>query len=135
MALFRRAGTPFWWYDFTVNGRRFRGSTGRTGKREALGVEEARRAEAKTRVPVEGRWRVSTLTGTYWAQRGQEHAAHATTWYQLEKLNDGLGETKFIADLDGAAISEYRAKRRGDGLSPSSVNRELTLLRAMLRFA
>jgi integrase len=35
--LFRRVGHPYWWYDFTVRGERFRGSTKETRKPAALG--------------------------------------------------------------------------------------------------
>jgi integrase len=35
--LFRRSGHPYWWYDFTVRGERFRGSTKETRKTAAFG--------------------------------------------------------------------------------------------------
>jgi len=35
--LFRRPGHPYWWYDFTVRGERFRGSTKETHKTAAFG--------------------------------------------------------------------------------------------------
>ena len=35
--LFRRPGHPYWWYDFTVRGERFRGSTKETRKTAAFG--------------------------------------------------------------------------------------------------
>jgi hypothetical protein len=35
--LFRRPGHPYWWYDFTVRGARFRGSTKETSKTAAFG--------------------------------------------------------------------------------------------------
>ena len=37
MNLFRRPGHPYWWYDFTVRGERFRGSTKETRKTSAFG--------------------------------------------------------------------------------------------------
>ena len=37
MNLFRRPGHPYWWYDFTVRGERFRGSTKETRKTAAFG--------------------------------------------------------------------------------------------------
>lgn len=35
MDLFKRAGHPYWWYDFTIRGERFRGSTKETRKTAA----------------------------------------------------------------------------------------------------
>ena len=37
MNLLRRPGHPYWWYDFTVRGERFRGSTKETRKTAAFG--------------------------------------------------------------------------------------------------
>lgn len=39
--LFRRPGHPYWWYDFTVRGERFRGSTKETRKTAAFGKAAA----------------------------------------------------------------------------------------------
>ena len=135
MGGYQRAGSPFWWYSFTVNGRRFRGSTGATGKQAARAVEAVARAEAQIATPQPGHWRVSTLTGTYLESHGQHLASKATVVYQLAALNAGLGAASFIADITGEKIIQYRAKRRGAGLGPASVNRELQLLRAALKFA
>ena len=41
MNLFRRPGHPYWWYDFTVRGERFRGSTKETRKTAAFGKAAA----------------------------------------------------------------------------------------------
>ena len=37
MNLFKRPDHPYWWYDFTVRGERFRGSTKETRKAAAFG--------------------------------------------------------------------------------------------------
>lgn len=135
MAVTRRADSPFWWYDFAVNGRRFRGSTGKAGKRDAQIVEEARKAETRAASPVDGRWRVRTLAGHYWDENGQHQKARKTTFYQLEAISDGLGPNTFVADINGGMLNRYRAKRRGAGLGPASINRELEIIRAMFGYA
>ena len=40
MPVYKRKNTPFYVYDFQVNGRRFYGSTGAKSKREAERVED-----------------------------------------------------------------------------------------------
>jgi hypothetical protein len=42
--------SPFWQYNFQINGRRFFGSTKKTNKREAEAVERAERERAKTQI-------------------------------------------------------------------------------------
>ena len=45
--LFRREGSPYWYYEFQVGGRRFRESTGATSEREAKKVEREAHARAR----------------------------------------------------------------------------------------
>ncbi len=135
MELYRRADSPFWWFSATVNGRRVRGSTGASTKAGAGIIARQKIAEAEARIPQQGRWRVHVLTGTYLSSHGAHLANVATVTYQLGNLTRLLGKDRFIADLTGADIIAYRAKRRGEGVGPGSVNRELTLLRAALGYA
>jgi hypothetical protein len=45
MSIRRRAGSPWFWYDFTVQGHRFRGSCETDDRELAKGIEAAHRAE------------------------------------------------------------------------------------------
>lgn len=135
MRLYQRPGSPFWYYSFTVHGRRFRGSTGSDVKAVAKIKAAAALTEAQAAVPQQDKWRVRHLTGTYLTAHGQHRATATTITYQLANLNRLLGKDKFIADLAGSDIIAYRAKRKGEGVGNASVNRELTLLRAALTMA
>jgi integrase len=135
MRLYQREGSPFWWYSFTIHGCRFRGSTGSLVKSVAKAIAAARLTEAAASTPQPGRWRVRILTGTYLSAHAANLPSATTVTYQLANLNRILGENKFITDLTGADIIGYRARRKGEGVTNSSVNRELQALRAALRFA
>lgn len=58
MPLYKREGSPFWQYSFSVNGVRFRGSTGCAGKREAQFVEAEKLQEAKQKRTHKDPWRL-----------------------------------------------------------------------------
>jgi integrase len=136
MPVYQRKGSPFWQYSFSLNGVRFRGSTGRTSKREAQAVEAERRNEAKQKRKRTDPWRLRDCLGAYW----QEHAKHTRSgasfvFGKLEALSRILGPDTLIADLTNATLMDYRAKRRGEGLQAHSVNRDLACLHAALRHA
>lgn len=135
MRLYQRPGSPFWYYSFTVRGHRFRGSTGTDVKAVAKVKAAAALTEAEAATPQQDRWRMRHLTGTYLSAHGQHRATATTITYQLANLNRLLGKDRFISDLSGKDIIEYRAKRKGEGVANASVNRELTLLRAALAMA
>jgi integrase len=136
MSLYRRAGSPFWQYDFTVNGQRFRGSTGAEGKREALKVEDdhkqaARRRQGKRK----SEWTVQMLCEAYWDDHAQHKPSHSTILGQLAALRRHLGKDRRLSSIENSTLMDYRAKRRGDGLQQHSINRELTIARAAMRHA
>jgi integrase len=135
MGLYKRADSPVWWYSFTINGRRFRGSTGSAVKNTAKAIEAAARTQAALATPVAGRWRISILTGTYLSAHAGHLPSAATTTYQLANINRLIGKDRFVADLSGADVIEYRARRRGEGVGNASINRELQVLRAALNYA
>lgn len=135
MPLYRRAGSPFWWYSFTLDGSRFRGSTGETEKRKAAGVEHDEKVRIRASRAKRGNFRLRDALGAYWTGRGQHCRSAENIFHQLEMLSDGLGRDTQVMRLTNAMLMDYRARRRGDGLQPQSVNREMTILRAALTYA
>jgi integrase len=135
MSLYRREGSPFWWYDFTVDGVRFRGSTNAEGKREAKAVEDERKTEARKRPRYSGAWKLRYIFGAYWNDHACSLPSAKTIEYQLAELSDGLGRDTFAHKLTAAILIAYRARRRGHGLSDASINREFVVLRAALNHA
>lgn len=132
MALYRREGSPFWQYDFTVNGVRFRGSTGETGKREAQKIEGDHKQAARKQGRRKKEWTVQALCETYWSERAQDRRSSATILGQLANLRRIIGKDRKLATITNSTLMDYRAKRRGEGLQQHSVNRELTILRAAM---
>lgn len=133
MSLYQRPGSPFWQYDFTVNGLRFRGSTGETGKREALKVEDDHKQAARRQGQRRKEWTVQMLCETYWGDHAQDRASAATILGQLAALRRHLGKDRKLSSITNATMLDYRAKRRGDELAQHSINREITIARAAMR--
>jgi integrase len=133
MSLYRREGSPYWQYDFTVNGQRFRGSTGEAGKRDALKVEDDHKQAARRQGQRKKEWTVQMLCEAYWGDHAQHRASHATILGQLAAIRRHLGKDRKLSSITNAAMLDYRAKRRGDGLEKHSINREITIMRAAMR--
>lgn len=136
MSLYRREGSPYWQFDFTINGERLRGSTGEKGKREALKVEDDHKQNARRRQGARKKeWTVQMLCEAYWDDHAQHRPSHPTILGQLAALRRHLGKDRKLSSLTNAAMLDYRAKRRGDGLAQHSINREITIARAAMRHA
>lgn len=137
--------SPFWHYDFQRGGRRFHGSTGKTTRREASEVEGRKKLAAKA---AGDESTIAGAFGRFWLEVGQHDGDPDTTFYRLERLQDGLtailGEAGQPAKLAGVTeneIARYVARRRaektrhGGTPAPATINRELQLLRRVMRRA
>lgn len=136
MAVRRRKGSPYWWYDFTVAGRRLRGSTQTDDRATAEIIAAKRRADALL-AEVSGRRQRITLDqafGRYWLEHAQYLASGLTLRYQIGNLRQLLGKDLPLDGLANATIAEAVSRLRGR-MSASSVNRHLTLLRAIVNRA
>ena len=135
MSVRRRGKKGTYQFDFQHRGLRLRGSTGTTERAAALRIEGRRRIEV-----AEGRHRRPEMSLNEAAERYfQEIARHqpsaATTDYQLENLVKDLGPGTRLSEIDDAgALATYIARRRAR-VSDSSVNREIQLLRRVMRRA
>lgn len=138
--------SPVWHYDFQIRGRRFSGSTGETARAKALQVEQRIREEAKR--PRDDTT-INGAFGLWWAEKGQHDAgAEGTTFPRLERLQDELtrilaaeGEPAELSAIRTRHLATYAANRRrqvdhkGKLPSPATVNREIQLLRRVMRYA
>lgn len=146
MSVYKHAKSPFYQFDFVVDGRRFLGSTKTRNKKDALEFEKQIREQAKKDIAAEKQSGNAPLTidiaaGRYWNEVGQHHAGSADTFRDLERLVKYFGKEKrmdAINDQDVAALVAWRRvqTRKGmtedkDGepvpvISPSTVNRSTT---------
>jgi integrase len=130
MPVRKREGSPFFWYSFSLGGRRFRGSTRKTTLAEAKEVERelyqlARKNQLRT-----GEWPLLMVLNAYWHEKAKDHRGHRTIETNLASLQKLLGSGLKASKLTGARLLEYRAIRRGEGVQAHTVNREFAYLRA-----
>jgi integrase len=135
MSLYQREGSPFWQYSFSVNGARFRGSTGRTSKREAKLVEAEKLHEAERSQIPRDRWTLNHCLAVYWSERAKDCKSHKSILAILAALRRHLGKETAIMALTNAMLMDYRAARRGEGLQAHTVNRDFACLKCALNHA
>lgn len=132
MSVYRPKGSRFYHYDFIVEGRRFYGSTGQTGKTDAKRVEAAKRRElANGTKKVE--LTLDEACGTYFVHVAERQPFARTTRSQIKNLLAGIGRTVLLSGIDFKTLSDYALKRRAK-VSDSTVNRDLQCLRRVLKW-
>jgi integrase len=157
MTLYRRPETTFWYYEFTVEGKRHRGSTKTTSKREAAEVKarlmrEAREDAAKARLGMKRMtvfdlahaWlktteythkdhkgnvsRVRKLFGNELRQQGKE-------WVEVPGARFGISKTLMVHDVKQGLLLELRDARIEEDCAPATINREMSLLQSLMGYA
>jgi integrase len=132
----RRPGSPFWYCNFTVDGRRFRDSLGTHDEAEAERLAAEIRAKALAGERVERR-RTMTLDeacGAYWLEVAHAQSSADSTKHLSRQILAGLGKATRLDRIDPRDVAAYVAQRRAQ-VAPASVNRELEFLRRVLRRA
>jgi integrase len=143
MAVYKRG--RIWWYKFTWNGEPIRESTKQSNKRNAEQMEAAHKTSlAKGEVGIRDRAPVPTLKD--FAER--DFKPYIESRFQnkpktLEYYRTGLKNLTGYAPLASCTLDAIRAeriagfvaKRREAGLEVSTINRQLEVLRRMLKLA
>ena len=158
MTVFRRPGIAFWYYEFVVEGKRYRGSTKTVDKRRAEGFEAARRlevAEASQRLheeaiaPVQSRplWDVAqswlalsekTLAdhqgnlGRVRKLFGREMRLIGGKWDEADSGRFGLPRTTLVRDVTPRVLEALSSARRSEGSNPATIEREMALVQSIL---
>lgn len=137
MSVFKRPGQTVYSYDFRYRRQRFSGSTGCTSKREAERFEEAERQRVRSlQFDAAKPLRFKAAAAQYWNEVGQHHANSGETLRYLDWLEGTIGGSTLISSISDAIIARTIAKRRGEGVSPATVNRSVCEpMRAILRRA
>jgi len=136
--LFKRAGAEVYQYDFWLCGHRFHGTTGCTERREAEAFVRARKAEALASIDKEP---ASVMTfgaasSRWWQEVGQHLKRNDTVMTNLARLQREIGMNTPLTRITGDMVARIVAKRRNEGISPSTVNRSVTEpLRKIIRRA
>lgn len=140
MSLYKSFKSPFYQYDFVINGRRFHGSTKVRNRKEAEIILRELKRKAKSDVEEAKRSGNGPLTldiaaGRYWLEKGQHHRGSKDTWSNLNRLLEFFGPHRRldeITDADVAALVAWRksqdAKGRKKQVSNSTVNRSTTMM-------
>lgn len=136
MSIYRPKKSPYWHYDFTVAGRRFHGSTGAAVKEDAknIAADIRRRAVTEAHFPERVDMPLRDAFGRYWQEHARRKKTAKDIFQKLETLIDGLGADLLLSRIGNREIADYITKRRTQ-VSDASVNREITLLRAVLNRA
>ncbi|WP_426162989.1 tyrosine-type recombinase/integrase [Sandarakinorhabdus sp. DWP1-3-1] len=131
--LYKQARSPYWRYDFVINGVRYSASTRTADKRAAAKIEADARLQAVT--PNRSR-PVITLdeAAALYAERAETLPSWLNAKRIIKVLLAGLGASTFMGDVTQRDLQLLVAKRRV-GRANSSVNREIVIWRAIWRHA
>jgi integrase len=140
MSIYKSPKSPFYYFDFQFDNRRFFGSTKAKSRKNAEAVERDLKAKARADLEAEKRTGNAPLTfdiaaGRYWEEVGKHHADSAATSRNLERLLVYFGKGKRLDQITDADVSALVAWRRGQtikgrakaaSVAPATVNRSTT---------
>ncbi len=135
MRIHKREGSPYWWYAFTHNGHRYRGSTKAERKADAQAIAAALLADLKVAPQRPESWKLTHVLGTYYTDHAQHLRSHSFVWQKITMFDSLLDTQQPLTSLTTRQLMDYRAKRRGAGIDRPTINRDLAVLKAAINHA
>jgi len=137
--LYQRGKEKTWWYRFHIGGRIIHESSKSTSKTVAREAERARRRDLELKYnKIEKRTLPPRFeqAATAWLEGEKPHLAERThDIYEVAlrcHLIPAMGSW-LLCDITGGEIKAYQAKRKAAGASPRTLNKELQVLRQVLK--
>lgn len=138
MGIYRVEGSPYWWYDFTVQGKRHRGSTQAAKRGDAEAIYAKRRSESLLGnfYDLEKQILLSDAFDRYEEERAQFTKSYASIQAHIDHMVKYFGEGKMLHEIGQAELSTYvshsrQEKYRGKLTAPATINRRLATFQGM----
>jgi integrase len=137
VSVYRRGDV--WWYKFRFDGQIIRESSKSTSKTVGKDAERVRRRELEqgyNRIPKRKRMPLFSHAADEWFGEVKRDLAERTqNIYEVAMrchLKPALGAL-LLCDIDLGRIASYKARRKDDGASGRTLNKELQVLRQILK--
>jgi len=140
MSLYKRADV--WWYDFTADGNRYRGSTQQTSKAAAARVEGRERERAKLGAPHTVVPTLKQAADRWFLARAADRRSGLTTALRLKVVMRHIDPSLLVTEIGTSHIEDAVQSRRMDvthnhrAPTNGTVNRDIidTTLRPILNY-
>lgn len=134
----KRQGSPYWWTKITPPG-------GGTPIRRSTGTVDYREAKA-----LEAKWRSELYQQAAWGKApthsfaevaseflvaSQQKRSFSDIQRRVGRLYDHFGPDVVMEELCGRDVRDFISVRQMDGVQPATINRELSILSAMINHA
>jgi len=113
--------SPYYQFDFQIEGHRFHGSTKCTSRKDALKFEAAEQERARAQIKAARRAKASLaiddVADRLWNDQAQYDAEPKATETNLARLIEYFGEAKSLTAIDHSEAKKLVAWRRGHRVS------------------
>src|SRR5260370_5811364 len=137
MTIYKQPGSPYFYYDFYFEGRRYQASTHLRNKTVAHRVECIKKAELaqrragispKKQIPLFRDFAARFLHTIKVERRGNTHRAYLSCVQNLEPVFGG----RSLDEITPEMIRAFKEARIEQRRSPATINRDLSCLRHLL---
>lgn len=119
MGIYKIKGSPYYWYDFSIKGIRFRDSTKTDSRADALALEAAVRRQVLLgeHYKDEKQLSLTEAFAKYWQQRAQFTKSKDTIKAQIRHIMAYLKESTPLKNIGQDELLSYVAHCRGESYS------------------
>lgn len=135
MSIIKRKNSPYWWYSFSIDGTRFRGSTFTADKKLAGEYETKARNEAYSRRKLGKKPNITLekVLAKYWKEHAQiQNWSPSVTGY-MKNFMIAWGANTHLSEINDAQYSDLVSYLKKKKLKPGTINRHMNCFRKVYR--
>jgi hypothetical protein len=121
VSVYRDKRSPYYQFDFQIDGHRFHGPTKCTSRKDAIKFEAVEREKAKSLIKAARRAKASLaiddVADRLWNDQAQYDAEPKATEINLARLIEFFGETRSLTTIDHTEARKLVTWRRGHKVS------------------
>jgi integrase len=128
----KRKGSPYWQIRFELAGREYRLSSGTADKKAAQELEQSTRADLWRQIKLGER----RHTWDEAVAKCRAEDSHQNSWDRTQRSLNWFAphlEGRLLSEINYENILKLRALRQGEGAALSTINREFSVLRSILK--
>ena len=132
--IYKKENSPYWYYQFKINGKKIRGSTGTTNQREAYKIALLKKTQISNEIKNPNKFKGKTWEDARDRWLGAKDIKAKNEFIRLKWFNKRLSGKK-LKNIDADLVWKLQQEQIASGKAKQSIDRDFNQLKSILNQA
>ena len=132
--IYKKENSPYWYYQFKINGKKIRGSTGTTNQREAYKIALLKKTQISNEIKNPNKFKGKTWEDARDRWLGAKDIKAKNEFIRLKWFNKRLSGKK-LKNIDADLVWKLQQEQIASGKAKQSIDRDFNQLKSILNLS